>query len=254
VTYDETVQALQTLCVVPLNNSDENFMRILPRTFEYAENRMYRELDMLPTTVAVATTTLSGGNPRVTVPTQLLNTRYVNLISPVGTSGDAGTRTPLERISPEMMDLCFPTTGTSGTSLPAKYALYGTTGGSACSSSGAMTMRVGPGPVTSYGLEFIGPVRPEVLSKTNPTTILTMRFPDMYIAACMVYLMGYQRDFVAQSSDPSAAMSWEKTYTSLREGAIVEIQRQKSESVGWSAQTPSVLANQPRDRVPLAGG
>ena len=35
--YDETVKALQTMLEVPLNQTDENFMRILPRIFEYAE-------------------------------------------------------------------------------------------------------------------------------------------------------------------------------------------------------------------------
>lgn len=253
MTYDEVVQALQNLCEVPLNNTASEFQAILPLCFEYADGRIYRELDMLPTTVATVGVALTAGTARVTLPTQFINARYINLVTGSTSSGDAGTRTPLERVSPEFMDFCFPSAGTSGTAAPAKYAMYGTTAGSAFSSTGAFTIRIAPAAFTTFGLEVVGPVRPDVLSETNPNTILTTRFPDLYIAACMIFLMGYQRDFGAQASDPAAAMSWERTYTSLREGAVVEIQRQKSESVGWSTQTPSVLANQPRDRAAAAG-
>lgn len=252
MTYDETVQALQTLCEVPLNNSDSNFALILPRAFQYADNRIYRELDFLATTVASAGTAFTAGNGRLDVPTQFINVQYMNVVTPGVTSGDAGTRSPMERVSPEFMDLTWPTaSSTSGSpSTPSKFAMYGLTSG--YSSTGAFTIRVSPAPSTAYVAEFIGPVRPDVLSKANPNTILTTRYPDLYIAACMVFLSGYQRDFGAASDDPSKAVSWESTYTSLREGIVVESERQKSQAPGWGTHTPSVLANQPRDRVPPA--
>lgn len=252
--FDTVTQALQTLCAVPLNNTDENFQRILPRAYEYANNRIYREMEFLAIEVSTVGVSFTAGNPRVQLPTQFINPRYLNLITPGATSGDAGTRTPLERVSPEFMDFCFPNATTSGTSVPSKYAMYGDTSGGAFTAAGAFTIRVGFAPTTAYGLEIVGPVRPDPLSKVNPNTILSTRYPDLLIAACMVYLMGYQRDFGAQSDDPQKAMSWEKSYTNLRESTMVEVERQKSQSTGWSAITPSVLANQPRDRAGGGGG
>lgn len=247
--YDAIVQSLQLLCEVPLNNSDDTFQGILPTVFEYADNRIYRELDMDTTRVAtISGSAFTVGDGRMSVPTQFTAApQWVNLVSPGATAGDAGTRTPLERISAEAMDYFFPLNGTSGTATPAKYAWYGTSAGGAFTSTGTLTMRVAPAPVTAYVAEFVGPVRPSVFSQTNPNTILTTRYPDLYKACCMVYLMGYQRD-------PDAVGKWEEVYSKLREAVIVEIARQKSESVGWSMHTPSVLANQPRDRVPAGGG
>jgi hypothetical protein len=254
--YDAVVESLQNLCEVPLNNSDTEFQNILPRAFEYADNRIYRELDLLTTTVATVGSAFTAGDGRLNVPTQFMSVRYVNVLTPASTSGDAGTRYPMERVSPEFMDFTWPTaSATSGSpSTPTKYCFYGTTGTSAFSSTGALTMRVAPAPSTAYVAEFIGPVRPSILSMSNPNTILTTRFPDLFIAACMVFLSAYQRDWGGQSADPQASQSWEGQYSKLREGAMVEVERQKSQSTGWSTITPSVLANQPRDRAPGGGG
>lgn len=252
MTYDDTVLALQNLCEIPLNNTDNNFALVLPRAFEYADNRIYREMNFLTTIVSTVGTAFTAGDGRLSVPTQFTDIQYMNVVTPGVTSGDAGTRSPMERVSPEFMDLTWPTaSATSGSpSVPSKYAMYGLTSG--FSSTGAFTIRVSPAPSTAYVAEFIGPVRPDVLSKTNPNTILTTRYPDLFIAACMVYLMAYQRDWGAQSSDPQKAISWESSYTSLRESIMVEAERQKSQGPGWGTHTPSVVANQPRDRA--AGG
>jgi hypothetical protein len=255
--YDVVVESLQLMCEVPTNNTDDAFQGILPRAFEYADNRIYRELDMLPTTVATVGTAFTAGDGRLAVPTQFVSVRYVNLVSPPGvTSGDAGTRAPMERVSPEFMDFTWPTAATtSGSpSIPSKYCFYGTTAGNAFSSTGALTMRVSPAPSTAYLAEFVGSVRPSPLSPTNPNTILTTRYPDLFLAACMIFLMAYQRDWGGQASDPAASQSWEAQYGRLREGVIVEIERQKSQGQGWSTQTPSMLANQPRDRAGSGGG
>lgn len=244
-TYDEVVLALMELCEIPMNMTDIDFQNILPSTFDYASNRMYRELDLLATNITTNGSAFTAGNGRLAVPAALINITYVSLLSPGATSGDTSTRTPLVRVSREFLDLTWPTgTTTSGTAVPAQYAVYGDASG--FTSTGAFTIRVAPAPSTAYVAEFTGPVRPTVLSEDNPTTILTVRYPDMFIACCMINLMAYQRDWGAKSSDPQASQSWEAQYNALREGAIVESARQRSESTGWSTYTPSILANKPR--------
>ena len=61
MTYDQVIKALQTLLEIPLNQEDENFRRIIPLMFTYADNRIYRELEFLATT-AMTAGTLTVGN------------------------------------------------------------------------------------------------------------------------------------------------------------------------------------------------
>jgi hypothetical protein len=218
VNYDGITQTLMELCEIPLNQTDTDFQNMLPPTYEQAANRIYRELDLLATNIATVGVAFTVGNGRLNVPTDLINCTYINIATPGVTSGDGGTRTPMERVAPEFLDVFWPSnTMTSGSpSIPTKYCMYGLNPGT----SGTLTIRVAPAPSTAYIAEFVGPVRPPILSEDNPTTFLTDRYPDLFIAACMTYLMAYQRDWGAKASDPQAAQSWEQTYTQLREGVV----------------------------------
>jgi hypothetical protein len=51
--YDQVIKNIQTLAEIPLNQEDENFKRIIPLMFTYADNRIYRELEFLATTAVV---------------------------------------------------------------------------------------------------------------------------------------------------------------------------------------------------------
>ena len=51
-------------------------------------------------------------------------------------------------------------------------------------------------------------------------------------AASAIFLMGYQRDFGAQSDDPAAAQSWENQYEKLLMGANAEEMRRKFAAPG----------------------
>jgi hypothetical protein len=39
----------------------------------------------------------------------------------------------------------------------------------------------------------------------STTTILSLYVPDLFVAAAMIFMAGYQKDFGSQSDDPQAA-------------------------------------------------
>src|SRR5215475_10426630 len=102
MTYDEAVEALQTMFEVPINDEDENFLRIIPRSFEYASNRIYRDLRHL-TAVRTTTATLTANNREVLVPQAVIVIHAMNSLSMVGS-----VRNNLEHISIEALDIFWP--------------------------------------------------------------------------------------------------------------------------------------------------
>jgi len=182
MTYDEAVEALQTMFEVPINDEDENFLRIIPRAFEYASNRIYRDMRNL-TAVRRTTATFTVSNRELLVPQSVIIVYAVNAVT------SAGVRSNLERISVEALDIFWPNP-TLNPGLPDKYAIIG---------NGTLTnpyiVLVMPTPNLAYTAEFIGPVRPPPLSQTNTQTYLSVILPDLHLAACSIFLAGYQRDF-----------------------------------------------------------
>jgi hypothetical protein len=89
------------------------------------------------------------------------------------------------------------------------------------------TIIFGPWPDKAYVVEVVGTIRPAPLSPTNTSTFLTNWLPDLFIAASMIFVTGYQRDFGAQSDDPNAAKSWDNEYSKLLASAGAEEMRKK---------------------------
>lgn len=251
--YDTVVKTLQTMLEIPLNQSDENFTRIMPRIIEYAENRIYRELDFLATT-SLTTATVTADSREVVLPSTVLVLRFLSVIIPTPDPipnttrfRNANTRIMLERVSPEAMDVMWPQLDLpfpERSRVPKHYAIIGTP------SLGppqvlSYTVRMNPVPDFAYTAEFTGVIRPTPLSATNIETYLSTIYPDLFCAACMIFASGYQRDFGAMADDPGKAMTWETTYNNLRQGVMLEVARLKGEASGWSSLPPAPIA-QPR--------
>jgi hypothetical protein len=94
---------------------------------------------------------------------------------------------------------------------------------------------VGPAPISAFGVEVIGTIRPTPLSSTNTTTFLTSNLPDLFMAASMVFASGYMRNFGAQSDDPAKAVSWESQYQALFASAKGEETRKRFAGLGWTS-------------------
>lgn len=225
--YTTYVSQISNLMVI--GSTDANFQIMLPGMIDYAEQRIYRELDPLYVE-ATDTTMLSSGNRNVTPPTVVgtfITIDSINVITPVGGTTSNGTRNPLTPISPEMMDSLYPS-GQTVTAVPSFYAMRSPT-----------TVLLGPAPNAAYTAEFIGIQRPAALSSANSSTFLTTYCPDLLIAASMVFGSGYMRDFGSQGDNPQMSASWEGQYKSLFQSAAMEQARVKWYSGGWTSQAPS---------------
>jgi hypothetical protein len=243
VGYSDVTTAIGALFEIPITtpgsatpSSDANFNNILPRAIEQAEQRIYRELDLITATTSQVAT-LSSGVRNVAIPGGIIILDDLNVITPAGTAPDAGTRNPVQRVSLSFLNAVAPTAAAAlGTpSLPRYYALLDD-----------VNVRLGPAPDAAYQAEFIGPIRPAPMSASNPTTWLGTNIPDLFLAALNVFMAGYQRDFGAQSDNPQLALSWEATYQELKKSAAVEEARRKAQSVAWQPYSPAPLATPPR--------
>lgn len=237
--YDQWVSYLADLTVIP--STDSNFTTILPACRDYAEQRMYRELDLLATRVTDATTSFSSDNRNFTLPTATgtyLVVESLNAIVPASTPSTAfgAIRHPVTFTSREFIDTVYPS---DVSEIDDPYPIY-----AAMVNNTAII--VGPPPNGAYVAEVIGTQRPTPLSSTNTTTILTTMLPDLFLAASMVFMSGYMRDFSAQGDNPQQGMSWESQYKSLFQSAQVEEVRKRYMSQAWTSQQPSPVATPPR--------
>jgi hypothetical protein len=229
LTYATYKTALATLSVVP--ETDPNWLSILPDAIEYAELRIYRDLDLL-STVQVNTsfsTTTNASKVAITQGT-FVTLQNVNVITPAGTADpDLGTRVPLLPVSKEYIQYSWPSATNAG--VPSYFAMID-----------ERTFSLGPWPDAVYTLEIVGTVRPATLSVSNTTTFISQYLPDIFLMASMIFISGYQRNFGRQSDDPQMAQSYESQYQALLKGATVEEYRKKYQSSGWTSMSPSPVA------------
>jgi len=234
LTYSQWIAELANLCVI--DASDANFVANLPSTIDDAEQRIYRDLDLL-NTVTRDTGTLSTGTRSFTLPSNLgrfVVTNGFNVITPSTTTDpDSGTRNQLVPCSRDVLDMLWPST--TGAAVPALYAMITD-----------QQIIVGPAPDATYTIEVIGTIRPTPLSASNTTTYLTLYLPDLFLSASMVFMSAYMRNFGAQADDPKMATSWESHYQTELSSANVEEQRKRYAAGQWSSMQPAPLATPPR--------
>lgn len=80
----------------------------------------------------------------------------------------------------------------------------------------------------------------------NSSNFISTYLPDMMIAASMIYVSGYQRNFSSTGADSQMPINWEQQYQALLKGALVEEYRKKFQSAAWGSQSPSPIATPPR--------
>lgn len=234
--YTDYVNQISTLAVV--SPSDTNFLTILPQAISYAELRMQRDLDFLSSQIYDNTTfSAATGNNIVTIPTSAfitLQTVQVNV---------NGVLIPLVAVAKEYIQSVYNSTASAG--VPVYFAMYG--GDSATTGKTSQYILLGPYPDAVYPLTITGTIHAASLSSTNTTTFISTYLPDLFIAASMVYIGGYQRNFSTTGADPQMPVNWEQQYQTLLKGAMVEEYRKKFQSSAWGSQSPSPIATPPRN-------
>ena len=222
--YTTFQQALATEMAVPGNNvADPQFVQILPTLIDYAEQRCYRDLDLLFATNrnTLAATAGSRTLSLINLAPYLLILEDLNAITPSSiTIPDQGTRNQIVPKSKEWLDAVYG--GPTPSGVPRFFAMVDD-----------VTVLLGPWPDQGYTIEAIGKFRPVPLYSiaSQGGTFLSVYLPELFLAAAMVAASGYQRNFGAQMDDPRSAMSWEQQYQTLLPSAKAEENRKKFH--GW---------------------
>lgn len=231
--YSQYVTQIATMAVVEETNPA--FLTILPQMITYAENRLYRDLDFLFTSVSNTSYACTVGSRAINVPTgTFVVPEQINLITPAGTaSPDNGTRVPLLPTTKEFLDAVYG--DSQSKALPKYFAVFDD-----------YQFLLGPYPDAVYQAEIVGTIRPSSLSASNPTTFISLYLPDLLIMASMIYISAYQRNFGRANDDPQMAVTYESQYQALLKGALIEENRKKFEAAAWSSQSPSPVASPTR--------
>lgn len=230
-TYDSYVTALKTMLVSA--DVDDAFDAILPSIIDYAEQRIYRELNLISTVYTDNTTvTTVSGTRDVVLPQTFVSVTNINLLTPAGALPGAGVRVPLTPVSRDALDNLWPDPG--ATDEPQMFCMVT-----------QWSILLGPTPNDTYRMEIVGTYRPDPLSSTNTTTFISAHLPDLFLAASMVFGAGYQRDFGAQTNDPQMGTAWEQQYQLLKASADTEEVRKRFAASSWSSQ-PVITQAQPQ--------
>ena len=200
-----------------------------PLVIDRAEQRAYRDLDML----AVRSTVISSASVQLqrlqTIPPPVfIAVEQINVITPAGV-GSSGYRNALTRVSPAFIELTYPS-DSQFAGLPLYYAMISDT-----------TILMGPPPNLVFNWEIRGPVRPTALSSANSSTPLTTNYPDVFFASAMIEAGMYMR-FV----EPQMAVTWLQEYEKTKNSALVEEMRKRNMAEGWVDKQPSPIATPPR--------
>ena len=245
LTYSTYVTQIAEMAVV--DPADVNFLTILPSMIDYAELRIYRDLDIMNTSTSIhgPSIALTAGNRNLSFPMTLPDgsgtivvSEQLNLILPAGqTDPDSNIagRLTLTPVTKEFLDTVYGDNRAAYRAQPQYYAAFNEN-----------VFFVGPVPDQTYYVEVVCTYRPNTMSATNTTTFISQYFPDMLIMASMIYISAYQRNFGRQSDDPQMAQSYEAQYKALLQSAMVEENRKKYEGPGWSSQSPSPIASPTR--------
>lgn len=235
LTYASYVATLANLAVE--DQTDPNFVQILPSVISYAENRIYRDADLLSTVVRNSSGSILSNTRSFTLPVPSQGpfnvVRQINIFYPAGSTSADGQRIPLTPVSTEVMDMLWPSTSAqSSASIPMYFCM-----------ETPETGVFGPPPGQNYAFEVLGTITPETLSASNTETYLTEFLPDLFLAASMVFVSGWQKNFGSQADNPAQAVSWEGQYKTLFQGVDLVDARQKFSAVSWTSSQPEPYAS-----------
>lgn len=239
--YGTYTTQLATLAVVDV--ADVNFQQNLPSAIDSAELRIMQDLDLLSTVSPLTGFTLTPNLRTITFPiTSFITLQGINLITPTSAATpDGGTRNSCFPTSKEELDFTYPSV--SGAGLPNRFAMINQN-----------QVIFGPWPDLAYPIELLATIRPASLSATNANTFIATYLPDLFMAASMIYIAGYQRDFGRQSDDPQMSVSWQSFYDARKGASMIEENRKKFWSNGWTSRMPAPTATPDVGQYPAARG
>jgi hypothetical protein len=249
LTYNGYVTQIATMAVVQTTTTsgvvvgvDQSFNDLIPQMLNYAELRIQRDVDLLPSQTS-NTYTLGSGSNLLQIPVDdFVTVQTIGVVT--GTS-----TTPLLSVTKEFLQNTY--NDSAYTAQPVYFAMYG---GDA--SSGGNTYNnilFGPWANSTYNILVIGTARLASLYKfgvtataNTATTFISTYLPDLLVQASMIYISQFQRNFGPAANDPQMGPTYELQYQNLLKSAIVEEARKKFQSSAWSSMSPPLAATPTR--------
>src|SRR6267142_4445109 len=133
LSYNSFVSEIATLTVISstiLVNGDTNFGPIMPGIIDYAEGRLYRELDLPVVSIVDTTVTCTSGVRSIFLSTgqgEILVIATLNLLSSAGATSSFATRIPLVPVSQGVVDAIYPSAASSNCGQPTFFTRLGNT-------------------------------------------------------------------------------------------------------------------------------
>ena len=245
--YNYTTYQSYLATMMATTTADTYFQTILPMCIDYAEQRIYRELDLLNTRARDSSIACTPGTRLVTLVSTLVVLETLAAITPAGSTPSAGKRNVLIPVTHDYIDLVYPNeSGSTYQDLPKFYAMLTAQGVNSGGANVGASVLLGPSPDQAYVLESVGTFRPAPLTALNANTVLTALLPDLFMAASMIFMSGFQKNFGAQADDPKMSQSWESQYQTLMMSAKTEEFRKKYEASSWSSMIRPETADKAR--------
>lgn len=254
LSYNSYVTQMGVMAVVMTQDAggvqqfvDPAAQTILPQMLNYAELRIQRDLDLLPSQTSNNYTLTQGVN---LFPLPIDDFITVQTIQVVQLNGATVINsTPMVPVSREFIQNCYGSPVNAGT--PKYFAMVGDSFGNGADTNNNILM--GPVPNFAYTISVTGTIRTPSLYKYGTAgiadtsyTYISTYYPDLLIMASMVYISAFQRNFSATSDQGEMSLSYEKAYLALMTVAKQEENRKKSEGSGWSAYSTPVAATPTR--------
>lgn len=230
--------------------SDPDFLTELPRFIDAGEQRICRDLDLLSTRVDDSSGSLSEGRRKFVLPTAIGTFIVVESIRIMIGSV---TQPPLIWLSRDALDFTYPNEGAVGAQSIPRYV----------APNDQLSVIVGPAPSQSHPVKAYGTQRPQPLyngatiaagtvtiapgSVAANGSFISTQLPDLFIAAEMIEVSAWMRNFGAMGGEGDQAVSWTARYDSLITPALIEEARKKLQSPGgWGPRQPSPQARPPQ--------
>lgn len=252
LTYNEFITQVGVMAVEQVNEGPVNafvsapLQAIVPQMLNYAELRIQRDLDMLPTQNS-NTYLATAGQSILQLPIDDFVT--VQTVEACQVNGSAIVKSkPLLAVSNEFIQNVY---GDSVFGTPQYFSMYGSDFGTLDDS--VNNILLGPTPNFAYTMRVKGTSRMPSLFKSSSagpagsvTNYVSTYYPDLLLMAAMIYVSGYQRNMSSMSDSPDIGITWEKQYQALRIGAIMEEDRKKQMGSGWSSYSTPTSATPSR--------
>lgn len=191
-----------------------NFVIEAPNAIDYAEQRLYRELDLVSSSSRDSSTACTPNLRTITLASGFIVLEDVSIITPAGSTPDNGRRNPMQKVTESFLDYAWP--DVTGAAIPRYYAVFNPN-----------VIFVGPWPDQGYVVEGVGTMRPAPLSNSNQSTFLSANLPDLFLCATMIHFSGAKKNYGAQADDPRMAVSWESQFEKLLPSANREEMRKR---------------------------